>query len=126
MNRFVQSTIIATAAFLSVSSFVAIEAVRAVAPVLAQAQPPAAGGHGQRFGQMLLTLNLSDDQKGQIRGVIANARQQNQSVTDPQVKRSNMRAAYDKVRAILTPAQRAKLQSEMAAAHAERQNADHS
>jgi Spy/CpxP family protein refolding chaperone len=75
---------------------------------------------------MLMTLNLSDAQKGQIRGIIASARQQNQSVSDPQTKRSNMRAAYAKVRDILTPAQRAKLESEMAAAKAQRQSTDHS
>jgi Spy/CpxP family protein refolding chaperone len=126
MNRFLQSTVVSLAALLSVSTFVAIEAVRTVGPVLAQAAPPAGGGHGQRFGQMLMTLNLSDAQKGQIRGIIASARQQNQSVSDPQTKRSNMRAAYAKVRDILTPAQRAKLESEMAAAKAQRQSTDHS
>jgi Spy/CpxP family protein refolding chaperone len=126
VNRLIPSLAVSLAAVLSVAGFVAVDAARTVAPVLAQAAPPAGGQHGQRFGQMLMTLDLSDAQKSQIRGIIASARQQNENVTDPQVKRANMRAAYAKVRAVLTAPQQAKLKSEMEAARAQRESADHS
>ncbi len=117
-----------TAAAAVAFAVIGLTAVTTVAPAFAQAAPgaPAAGQRGQRFGQMLLSLNLTDAQKTQIRGIIADARQKNQAVTDPQVKRSNMRAAYAQVRTVLTPAQQAKLQSEMAAAKAQRESGDHS
>jgi Spy/CpxP family protein refolding chaperone len=116
-----------TAAAAVAFAVTGLTAVSTVAPAFAQAaQGAPAAGQRQRFGQMLLSLKLSDAQKSQIRSIIADARQKNQSVTDPQVKRANMRAAYAQVRTVLTPAQQAKLQSEMAAARAERESGDHS
>jgi Spy/CpxP family protein refolding chaperone len=133
MTRLFRSLTAAAAVAFSVAGLTAADIAHGTLSVAsaqsdAPAGAPPAGAQrgGRRFGQMLLSLNLSDAQKTQIRDIIASARQQNQSVTDPQQKRSNMRAAYDKVKTVLTPAQRAKLDSEMAAARAERQSTDHS
>jgi Spy/CpxP family protein refolding chaperone len=120
MIRPLHSLAAAAAIALSISGFTAIT----TAPAAAQAAPGA--GHGQRYGQMLMSLGLSDAQKASIRGIIANARKQNQTVTDPQVKRANMKAAFDQVRTVLTPAQRAKLASEVQAAKAQANAPDHS
>jgi Spy/CpxP family protein refolding chaperone len=133
MTRLFRSLTAVAAVAFSVAGLTAVDIAHGTVSVAsAQSDAPAAGAppagaqRGQRFGQMLMGLNLSDAQKSQIREIIASARQQNQSVTDPQVKRSNMRAAYAKVQTVLTPPQRAKLQSEMAAARAQRQSTDHS
>jgi len=134
MTRLVRPLVAAAALTLTLGG---IAAVAGPAPALAQAGPPPAGSsvppaggqrgqRGQRFGQMLLGLGLSDAQKGQIRSIMAKARAQNQSVTDPQVRRTNMRTAYANVRNVLTPAQQKKLDGEMQAARAQRQAADHS
>jgi Spy/CpxP family protein refolding chaperone len=132
MTRLIRSLTAAAAVALTVAGFAAVDIAHGTLPAASAQDAPAAGAppagaqRGQRFGQMLLGLNLSDAQKTEIRQIIATARAQNQSVTDPQVKRSNMRAAYAKVQTVLTPAQRAKLQSEMAATRAQRQQTDHS
>jgi len=119
------------AVLLTVTGLTAADVAHGTVPAaFAQSGPPAGAApgaqRGQRFGQMLLSLNLSDAQKAQIRGIIAGARQKNTSVTDPQLKRANMRAAYAQVRTVLTPTQRTKLASEMAAARGQRESADHS
>jgi Spy/CpxP family protein refolding chaperone len=131
MTRFIRPLAAVAAFTLTLGG---IAAVAGPAPALAQAGPPPAGSsvppaggqRGQRFGQMLLGLGLSDAQKGQIRSIMAKARAQNQSVTDPQVRRTNMRAAYANVRNVLTPAQQKKLDGEMQTARAQRQAANHS
>jgi Spy/CpxP family protein refolding chaperone len=127
MTRFVRSLTAAAAVALTVAGFTAADiAHRTLPTAAAQAGPPAGGQRGARFGQMLLGLDLSDAQKTQIRSIMASARQQNATVTDPQARRANYRAAMAKVQTVLTPAQRTKLQSEMAAARAQRQSTDHS
>jgi Spy/CpxP family protein refolding chaperone len=100
-------------------------AVSAAPAVVAQAvQPPAgqappAGGHRMRYGQVLQSLNLSDDQKTKIRGIIQSARAQNQNVTDRETKRANMKAAFAKVEALLTPSQRDQLHAKLKALRAQ-------
>jgi Spy/CpxP family protein refolding chaperone len=96
----------------------------AVASAQSTGGPPAQ--RGQRFGQMLLTLNLSDDQKAKIRAIIQTARDQNKNVTDRDTRRANMHAAFAKVQTVLTPGQQKKLQAEMQAAKAQRDAAAHS
>lgn len=81
----------------------------------AQAGAPGQGGR-QRFGQLLLSLNLSDAQRQQVRAIMKAARDKNQSITDPQVKRANMRAAFAQVDTVLTPDQRTTLHAKMQAA----------
>ncbi len=82
----------------------------------AQDQPagaPPANGHGNRMGKMLMSLNLSDAQKSQIRSIIADARKRNKNVTDNDQRHANMKAAYAKVETVLTPDQRTELHAKM-------------
>ncbi len=65
------------------------------------------------MGKILMQLNLSDDQKAQIRSIMADARKANAGVTDKDAKRANMKAAYAKVDAVLTPDQRAAFKAKM-------------
>ena len=86
---------------------------------LAQDQPggaPPEGARHGRMGKILMSLNLTDAQKTQIRAIMADARKQNQNVTDRDARRANMKAAFDKVDTVLTPAQRTELHSKLAAA----------
>lgn len=86
----------------------------ALAQDQANGAPPAGGGaHGNRMGKALLSLNLSDAQKTQIRAIIADARKQNENVTDRDQKRANMKAAYAKVDTVLSPAQRTELHAKI-------------
>jgi Spy/CpxP family protein refolding chaperone len=109
---------------LSLAAFTAGDlAYGRVAPAAAQAAPGGSqGGQGgqnsgrgrQQFAKMLQSLNLSDNQKNQIRTIMANARAKNKSLTDPQAKRDTMRGAFKSIEAVLTPAQQSKLQAERA------------
>jgi Spy/CpxP family protein refolding chaperone len=88
-----------------------------LAPAAAQSAPGAQGApsghHGnQAFAKMLMDLNLTDVQKDKIRTIMADARTKSQTLTDPQAKRDNYRAAFAKIETVLTPAQQKKLQSE--------------
>lgn len=78
---------------------------------------PPQGGHG-RMGKALMSLNLSDAQKTQIRGIMADVRKQNETVTDRDQKHANYKAAMTKVEAVLTPAQRTELHTKMDAVRA--------
>jgi Spy/CpxP family protein refolding chaperone len=79
-------------------------------PALAQDQPPAgAQQRGQMMAKMLMSLNppLSDKQKAQIIDMRKAMERQNASVTDRDQRRANMRAFYEKINGVLTPAQQA-------------------
>jgi Spy/CpxP family protein refolding chaperone len=118
MNRWTRSLAAAAAVTLSLAAFTAGDlALGRIAPAAAQAAPGgAAPGGGQagrgRFGQMLMSLNLSPEQTSQIKSIMANARAKAKSLTDMQAKRDTMRGAFKDIEAVLTPAQKAKLQSE--------------
>lgn len=75
---------------------------------LAQTGPSERGRH---MGEMFKKLGLSDAQKTQIKAIMKSARDQNQNVTDPEQRRANFKAAFDKVNGVLTPAQRDKLKA---------------
>jgi Spy/CpxP family protein refolding chaperone len=76
---------------------------------------------------MLMSLNLNDAQKGQIKTIMANARAKSKTLTDMQAKRDNMREAFKNVEAVLTPAQKTKLHAERDAMRAQHGNdASHS
>jgi Spy/CpxP family protein refolding chaperone len=75
---------------------------------------------------MLMSLNLSDAQRSEIRSIMASARKENESVTDLQAKRANMRAAMAKVQTVLTPAQHAQLEAEIQQSRADQDSASHS
>lgn len=81
----------------------------------ASAQAPGGGNgaqRGQRFAKMLMDLRppLSDAQKAQIRKLREDMRSQYKNEpppADPQARRARFDAFMDKIRAVLTPAQRA-------------------
>ncbi len=93
-----------------------------IAPAAAQDAPAAqANNHGgNRMGQLLMSLGLSDDQKTKIRTMREDLAKQNEGVTDPMQRRANMRAAFANIDKILTPEQDAKFKTEMAAMQARR------
>jgi len=81
---------------------------------VAQDQPGAGSPAGGRhiMGQVLMSLGLSDAQKQQIRGIMADTRAKNQNV-DPETKRANYKAAFAKIDTVLTPDQRTRLHAKM-------------
>ena len=125
MKRLVLSLAAAATATLAVAGFTAADvALGTVVPAAAQSAPGPQGGPGgrngrQRFGQMLMTLGLTDAQKSRIKSIMAASRAKNKSLTDPQAKRDNMREAFKNVEAVLTPAQKTKLHAERDAAKAQ-------
>lgn len=92
-------------------------ATGSVPAAYAQDQPnaggPPAGGQRGHMGKILMSLNLSDAQKTQIRSIMADTRKQNENVTDRDQRRANYKAAMSKVEAVLTPAQRTELHTKM-------------
>lgn len=133
MNRFGRSLTAVAAVTLALAAFTAGDvALRHIAPAAAQAAPSgppggAAAGGRARFGKMLLSLNLTDEQKSRIKAIMASARAKSKALTDMQAKRAAMRGAFKDVEAVLTPAQKTKLDAERAAARAQGGNgADHS
>jgi Spy/CpxP family protein refolding chaperone len=111
---------------LSLAAFTAGDlAFGTMTPVSAQSAPGDQGGQGgpggggkhgnQAFAKMLLSLNLSDGQKSQIRAMMTDARAKMKTLTDQQAKRDTMKAAFAKIETVLTPAQATKLKEERAA-----------
>jgi Spy/CpxP family protein refolding chaperone len=124
MIRFFPALTAAAAVALALSAFTAGDlALGRVAPAAAQAAPGPGGPGGgqgyakgrQQFAKMLMSLNLSDGQKNQIRSIMADARAKSEALTDPQAKRQTMGAAFKNIEAVLTPAQKDKLHAERAA-----------
>jgi Spy/CpxP family protein refolding chaperone len=135
MNRFVLSLAAAATVVLSLIAFTAGDlALGTVAPAAAQAAPGPGGPGGpngrgnQRFAKMLLSLQppLTEAQKNRIRAIMADARTKARALTDPQAKRDTMRAAFGKIRTVLTPAQQAKMKAEFGASQARQNSANHS
>ena len=128
MNRFIRSIAAVATVALSLAAFTAGDVALTTAPIMAQDAP--GGGapqRGQRMGKMLLSLNLSDAQKAQIKSIMADARAKGKTLTDRDAKRANMRAAFAKIDTVLTPPQRTKFHAQMEAARAQREgNGAHS
>lgn len=125
MNRSLLSIAMA-GALLAGGGTIASIALGAVPAALADdapGGPPAGGPHGRRMGQMLMSLNLSDDQKQRIRAIMADARNQNADVTDRDQRRANMKGALAKVDTVLTPAQRTEWHAKMEAGRRQAQGA---
>jgi Spy/CpxP family protein refolding chaperone len=104
----------------------ASDAPSAAASADASAAPDAAGGAGTAGGgtspraggrrmlaKALASVGLTDDQKATIRGIMADARKQSAGA-DPETRRQNYKAAFEKVQAVLTPDQQALLKAKMA------------
>jgi Spy/CpxP family protein refolding chaperone len=123
MMRFFPALTAAAAVALTLSLFTIGDlALGRITPAAAQTAngPAMSGGQGyakgrQRFAKMLMSLNLSDGQKSQIRSIMADARAKNKTLTDPQDKRKTMFGAFQNIEAVLTPAQKTKLYAERAA-----------
>ncbi len=84
----------------------------------AQDQPaggPPPGASRGRMGKVLMSLNLSDEQKTRIRAIMADTRKQNATITDRDQKRANYKAAMAKVETVLTPAQRTEFHTKLEA-----------
>ncbi len=125
MKRFVLSLAAIATVAVSVAGFTGADIARGtVVPAAAQADSgggaPGGQQRGRRFGQMLLSLNLSDDQKAKIKSIMADARAKGKALADRDAKRANMRAAFAKIDTVLTPPQRTKLHAQMEAARAQR------
>jgi Spy/CpxP family protein refolding chaperone len=124
MMRFFPALTAAAAVALTLSVFTVGDlALGRITPAAAQAAPGPGGAQGyakgrQRFAKMLLSLNLSDGQKTQIRSIMADARAKSKALTDPQEKRKTMSGAFKNIEAVLTPAQKTKLHAERDAAKA--------
>jgi Spy/CpxP family protein refolding chaperone len=121
MMRFFPALTAMAAVVLTLSAFTLGDlALGRITPASAQAAPGPGGGQGhgkgrQQFAKMLMTLDLSDSQKGQIRSIMSDARAKSKTLTDPQDKRKTMFAAFQNIEAVLTPAQKTKLDAERAA-----------
>jgi Spy/CpxP family protein refolding chaperone len=121
MIRLFPALTAAAAVALALTAFTAGDlALDRIAPAAAQAAPAPGGGQGyakgrQQFAKMLMSLNLSDGQKNQIRSIMAAARSKSRTLTDPQAKRQTMSGAFKNIEAVLTPAQKTKLHAERAA-----------
>jgi Spy/CpxP family protein refolding chaperone len=118
--------VVAAAIALALTAFTASDiALGTISPAAAQSAPAAGGPGGaaggrQQFAKMLMSLNLNDDQKNQIRSIMADARAKSKTLTDRQAKRDTMRAAFAQIETVLTPAQRTKLHAERDALKAQR------
>jgi Spy/CpxP family protein refolding chaperone len=135
MNRFVLSLAAVASVAVSLVAFTAGDlVVGAVAPAAAQSAPGPGGPGGpngrgnQRFAKMLMSLQppLTEDQKNRIRAIMADARAKARSLTDIQAKRDTMRAAFTKIRTVLTPPQQAKMKAQFDAFRARQNNGTHS
>jgi Spy/CpxP family protein refolding chaperone len=117
MIRFFPALSAVAAVAFALTAFTAGDlALGRIAPAAAQAAP-GGGAQGyakgrQQFAKMLMTLNLSDGQKNQIRQIMADSRAKSKALTDPQAKRDMMRGAFKNIEAVLTPAQKTKLHAE--------------
>jgi Spy/CpxP family protein refolding chaperone len=81
------------------------------------------GGMGRMMGEILVSLNLTDDQKTKIKAIRDAAIAKNKAIpqTDPNRReeaRANMTAAYAQIDTILTPAQKTAFHAKMAAMRA--------
>jgi len=110
----------------------AASADASAAPADASAAPDAAGGAaggggesraaGRRMmAKALASVGLSDEQKATIRGIMTDARKQNEGA-DPETRRANYRAAYQKALAVMTPDQLARFKAKLAELRKERES----
>ncbi len=104
------------AALLTGGGTFASIALGTVPAASAQDQPagsPPAGAQRGRMAKILMSLNLSDAQKAQIRTIRDETMKANANVTDRDARRANYKAMMTKVEAVLTPAQRTELHAKM-------------
>jgi Spy/CpxP family protein refolding chaperone len=90
------------------------------APQPAAAPPAASQRH--HHSALFRGLNLSPDQKSQIKSIRQKYRAQNQSVTDRTQRRASMVAQRKEIMAVLNPDQRAKFQQRLQTMRQHRQD----
>jgi Spy/CpxP family protein refolding chaperone len=84
-----------------------------------QAVPGAGDGQGQGqsvkgHGGLFAKLNLTQDQKNQIKTILTKAHAQAKAATDPAAKKAIWKAAFEEIKTkVLTDAQRAELEKIM-------------
>ncbi|MFN2460318.1 MAG: hypothetical protein ABR591_06495 [Candidatus Velthaea sp.] len=76
------------------------------------AAPAGARHHRSAFMHALRTLNLSPQQKDQIKSLVQQSRSANQNA-DPSARRANREKLHADINGVLTPAQRTQLQAEI-------------
>ncbi len=122
IERATRTTLRIAAAFAAITLSSGVAGVAGVSTgvtpaALAQAQggPPGGpqGGGRHVMAQALMSLGLSDDQKGKIRDIMGDVRKQNEGVTDPDARRANYKAGYAKIETVLTPDQRTKFHAKL-------------
>ncbi len=109
---------------LQVTLLAGLMAASLALPAVAQQQgppPPAQSQHGDRMMRRFSDLNLSDQQKSQIKSLMESYRQAHPkgSAPDPD-SRKQLR---EQINAVLTPDQQAQLKADEARFRAQRQNA---
>jgi|SRR5271165_120992 len=107
---------------LTLAGFMLGAAVSVMSPAGAQGAPPATAPAtaplpGQQpahphapFMRALHSLNLSDSQKTQIMQIVQQTHQANANA-DPQTRKTNMQSARSQIMQLLTPDQRAQLET---------------
>jgi len=77
------------------------------------AAPPAAAQRHHHHNALFRGLNLSSNQKAQIKSIRQKYHAQNQTITDRNQRRESMRAQRQEIMAVLNPDQRAKFQQRL-------------
>ena len=102
---------------LTIAGFALGAAASALAPAGAQGVPPTSApmtspsqGSHHGFMAVLRSLNLSDDQKAQIKQIMTQTHQANANA-DPQTRKTNMQNARAQIMQVLTPDQRVQFQA---------------
>ncbi|HLI94827.1 MAG TPA: Spy/CpxP family protein refolding chaperone [Candidatus Baltobacteraceae bacterium] len=90
-----------------------IQTGAAFAQTAPQSAAPPAATQRHHHSALFRGLNLSSDQKAQIKSIRQKYRAQNQSITDRNQRRESMRAQRQEIMAVLNPDQRAKFQQRL-------------
>lgn len=121
MNR-INKQLAVTTGFLLVSMFPAISKAQSTAPDTAQGQSQAMPAQDEKGGAALANLNLTDDQKAQIKQIREGARSQvdavkNDSSLSAEQKETKIqsihRDSHMQMKKVLTPEQRKQMHENM-------------
>jgi Spy/CpxP family protein refolding chaperone len=90
-----------------------IQTGAAFAQTAPQAAAPPAAAQRHHHSALFRGLNLTSNQKSQIKSIRQKYRAQNQTITDRTQRRESMRAQRQEIMAVLNPDQRAKFQQRL-------------
>jgi len=113
-------TLLAGASLPRIAAAQDASSVASPAPAYSAA-PHRGGRHHRRGGGWMKSLNLSADQKTQIKSIMQASRSKNQGA-DPATRRASRQAAMAQVRSVLTPAQQTTFDAHMAQMRAEHES----